>query len=121
MKNKLKKNISATLLGGLAGLINGLFGGGGGMVVVPTLTDLIGRERKKAQATAMLVILPLSLISAFLYSSFGYCDPNTLIPTMIGTAVGGITGALFLRKTSDVILFFLFYTLMFFAGLKMIF
>ena len=117
----MKKNISATLLGGLAGLINGLFGGGGGMVVVPTLTDMIGRERKKAQATAMLVILPLSLISAFLYSSFGYADIHNLIPTVIGTMVGGISGALFLRKTSDGVLFFLFYALMFFAGIKMIF
>ena len=46
-----KKSVPLTLLGGLAGLINGLFGGGGGMVVVPTLTDLLGRDRKKAQAS----------------------------------------------------------------------
>ena len=116
-----KKSVLLTLLGGLAGLINGLFGGGGGMVVVPTLTDLLGRDRKKAQATAMLIILPLSLVSAFLYSSFGYADLNALIPTAIGTAVGGITGAIFLKKTPDGVLFFLFYALMFFAGLKMFF
>ena len=38
------------LFGALIGLINGFFGGGGGMVVVPLLNKLFKMEQKKAQA-----------------------------------------------------------------------
>ena len=121
MRRNVKKKLYAVFLGGLAGCVNGLFGGGGGMVVVPALTDLFGRERKCAQATAMLVILPISLISAFTYSVFGYFDIGSVVPTVAGTVAGGIVGAVFLKKTSDGVLFYLFYSVMFIAGLKMLF
>lgn len=121
MIKTVKKKVSVSIFGGLAGLINGLFGGGGGMVVVPTLTDLMGRDRKTAQATAMLVILPISLVSAFLYSAFGSVDASVLVPTAIGTSLGGVFGAFFLKKASNGVLFNLFYVFMLFAGLKMVF
>ena len=54
-------------LGGFgAGVINGLLGAGGGMVVVPLLSAL-GVRGKKSHATALMVIVPLSLVSAILY------------------------------------------------------
>ena len=55
------------VFGALIGLINGFFGGGGGMVVVPLLNKMFGLEQKKAQATALFVILPISLVSTIVY------------------------------------------------------
>ena len=49
--------------GGLAGLINGFFGGGGGSIFVPLLTRLCHLEEKKAFATSVAVILPLCVLS----------------------------------------------------------
>ena len=55
------------VLGGLgAGVINGLLGAGGGMVVVPLLSAM-GVRGKRSHATALMVIVPLSAVSAVLY------------------------------------------------------
>ena len=45
--------------GALAGAVNGLFGGGGGMVLVPLLSGWCGMEGKRSFATCVAVILPL--------------------------------------------------------------
>ena len=52
------------LTGALGGAVNGLFGGGGGMAVVPLLSRWCGLEEKKAFATCVALILPLCLVSA---------------------------------------------------------
>ena len=51
------------LAGALTGTANGFFGGGGGCILVPLLTKLCGLEQKKAFATSVAVIFPLSLVS----------------------------------------------------------
>ena len=60
--------------GGLAGLCNGLFGAGGGLFLVPLLTQWAGLEQRKAFATSVAVILPLSLVSAAVYWLKGGVD-----------------------------------------------
>ena len=47
------------LAGALAGFINGFFGAGGGMVLVPLLLWLVRLEDKAAFSSAVAVILPL--------------------------------------------------------------
>jgi len=116
-----KHNVLSVVFGALTGLINGLFGGGGGMVVVPTLTGIFNKEQKTAQATAIFIILPVSFLSAVIYSSFGNLDHSVLIPTVIGVVIGGIVGAKFLKTAQNDTLFKIFYASMFLAGLKMLF
>ena len=53
------------LTGGLTGLLNGIFGAGGGLLAVPMLQKS-GLPPKKAHATSIAVTLPLSLFSALL-------------------------------------------------------
>ena len=62
-----KKN--ALLAGAAAGLVNGFFGGGGGMVLVPLLTQKCGLEQRKAFATSVAIILPLCILSSVIYFS----------------------------------------------------
>lgn len=55
------------LLTGLsAGFLNGLFGAGGGLVIIPML-EKIGLSPKKSHATSIAIILPLSIISSGIY------------------------------------------------------
>ena len=56
------------LAGALAGFINGFFGAGGGMVLVPLLIRLGGLEDKKAFSSAVCIILPLCLVSIGVYA-----------------------------------------------------
>ena len=87
-------------IGCLAGIANGRFGAGGGMVVVPLLTRWTGMESRKAFATSLAVILPLSVVSLITYALRGGVDFAAAWPYGIGGAVGGLLGGLLLRKIS---------------------
>lgn len=78
--------------GALVGAANSLFGGGGGMLAVPLLKNT-GLDDKSAHATAILLILPISLLSFILYFFRGFYNASVLIPTAIGVAAGGAVGA----------------------------
>ena len=84
-------------LGTAVGAANSLFGGGGGMIAVPLLQKL-GLQQKQAHATAILVILPISLLSFVLYAVRGFYEGAVLIPTAIGVTAGGFIGAKLLGK-----------------------
>ena len=83
--------------GTCVGLANSLFGGGGGMIAVPLLTKL-GLSEKEAHATAILVILPVSLLSFFVYCCRGNFVGSIAIPTAVGVLFGGLIGAKLLQK-----------------------
>lgn len=116
-KRKNRPLLSA-IFGVAVGAANGLFGGGGGMIAVPALT-LTGVPSKKAHATAIAIILPLSLISGAVYLAKGAADPSVILPSCAGVFVGGIAGALLLKKINSRGLSLLFYALMIAAGLKL--
>lgn len=84
--------------GALAGMANGLFGSGGGLFLVPLLTRWAKLPQRKAFATSVAVILPLSLISAGVYWFKGGLDLSGAWPYLLGGALGGIlSGRLFQR------------------------
>ena len=60
-------NWPAQIAGGAAGLANGLFGGGGGMVFLPILSRFGRLEQRKLYATCVGVIFPVCLVSAAVY------------------------------------------------------
>ena len=115
------KNIVAISGGALAGFVNGLFGGGGGMIIVPLLTLVLGFNAKNAHATAILIILPLSLLSGLFYAYFGTLNYKIGIPVSIGVTIGGVIGALLLSKLSSKWVVIIFSAVMIAAGIKMIF
>ena len=80
------------LAGGLAGVANGLFGGGGGSVLVPLLTGYCRLDQRKAFATSVAVILPLCALSAAIYLFRGGLDLVTALPYLVGGAAGGWAG-----------------------------
>jgi len=118
---KTAKNKVKAIVGGcFCGLINGLFGGGGGMIVVPILTLALALPIKKAHATAILIILPLTIISTIFYLLFGSVNFSLILPVGVGVLIGGILGALLLKKLSSKIVVIIFAVLMFAAGIKML-
>lgn len=80
------------LAGGLAGVANGFFGGGGGSVFVPLLTGYCGLDQRKAFATSVAVILPLCALSAVVYLFRGGLDFRTALPYLVGGTAGGWAG-----------------------------
>lgn len=85
----IKKWWKSAAAGFVAGILNGLFGSGGGMAAVPMLkkSDL---SVKEAHATSVFIMLILSVLSSFLYLS---TDRLTLGDALIFIP-GGIAGSL---------------------------
>ena len=97
MEEKTVKNIRRIVCGVAVGAANSVFGGGGGMLAVPLLQKA-GLDEKRAHATAILIILPISLFSFVLYFWQGLYDFSVLIPTALGVSAGGFLGAKLLSK-----------------------
>ena len=122
-KNGEVKNINLRkiLCGVFGGFVNGFFGGGGGMIVVPTLRSSCGLEEKKAHATAIAVILPITLISGFL-SFYGFAEGGEfLLPVTVGSVIGGLIGGLFLKKMKSETINVVFAAVMAAAGIRLAF
>lgn len=87
----------AALTGGLCGVLNGLFGAGGGIAAVPLL-KAGGLEQKKAHATSLAVILPLAVTSAVSYLAQGTISVEEALPYLPGGFLGACAGALLMKK-----------------------
>ena len=94
---EISKTRSA-LSGAAVGLINGLLGAGGGMVLVPLLVGWCGLEDKKAFATAISIILPLSLTSIAVFAMRESLPLGEAWPYLLGGAIGGGLGGLLFKK-----------------------
>ncbi len=108
------------LSGALTGAVNGLFGGGGGMVAVPVLCGVLGYDNRSAHATAILLIAPVCAVSAAVYIINGYFSADIIIPAALGMAAGGIPGALFLNKLPVKLINAVFVAVMLAAGIRML-
>lgn len=94
---KLKK-IGPWLSGAAAGIVNGLFGAGGGMVLLPLLTHTTDLKEHETFASCVCIVLPLSLVSAGVYLLRGGEFGSSSVPYLIGGAIGGVLAGLFLKK-----------------------
>ena len=112
--------LKQVVTGLVTGTINGLMGSGGGMIVVPAMVFLLGAEEQEAHATAVAVILPLTVMSAFFYISSGYVDWNLAVTTASGGAIGGYVGAGLLNKCPPFLVRKIFAVFMIFAALRML-
>ncbi len=122
MKNDFSKKQIAVLIlcGASIGLVNGFFGGGGGMLCVPILESFMKLESKRAHATTLCIILPLSIVSAVIYIIKNDVDVINLSWVSLGTIIGGIVGALWLNKINNKVLRVIFAILMLGVGIKMV-
>ncbi|MDE6189232.1 MAG: sulfite exporter TauE/SafE family protein [Clostridia bacterium] len=116
-----KKRLILTIVASLfVGVANGLFGGGGGMLVIPIFSILCGLEEKIAHSSAILTILPLSLVSGIIYAYNGNFQTPQGYFVGAGVILGGLIGTFLMKKFSNNLLRIIFYTLMIIAGVTML-
>ena len=112
------------LLGGLAaGFLNGLLGAGGGIVILWALSMLnpihSAEDIRNNFAAAIACILPMTALSALLYTDNANLDWTSLSGMILPAALGGISGALLLGKINTNLLKKIFALLVIFAGIRM--
>ena len=86
------------LAGFCAGAVNGLFGAGGGMVLVPLLTGLTDLEEEEIFPASIVIILPLCLVSLTVTALRQGLDWVTALPYLAGGALGGLAAGIWGRK-----------------------
>ena len=115
------KKLALVVGGVFAGFINGFLGGGGGVVIVSLLLSVMHLDQKKSQATALLIILPLTVVSAVVYFICGNVEWDVVLYTTIGVVAGGIVGALLLKKLKGNVVKMIFALILILGGVKMFF
>jgi uncharacterized membrane protein YfcA len=80
------------LLGIAAGAAAGLFGVGGGIIFVPTLTLVLGLGQLEAEATSLLAIIPVAILGSWRQTRSGHVrwrDATVMGGASVVTAIGG--------------------------------
>ncbi|HTI33056.1 MAG TPA: sulfite exporter TauE/SafE family protein [Miltoncostaea sp.] len=80
------------LLGVAAGAVAGLFGVGGGVIFVPTLTLVLGLGQLEAEATSLLAIIPVALLGSWRQTRTGdvrWRDATVMGVVSVVTAIAG--------------------------------
>lgn len=108
-------------LSSVAGFVNGFLGGGGGVIVVALLLAVVKLNQKSAQATALLIILPLTVVSAVVYLIKGNVDWTPTLWATLGVVAGGVVGALLLSKLKGNVAKIIFAVVLILGGIKMFF
>ena len=114
----MASNWPARIAGGAAGLANGLFGGGVGMVFLPILSRFGTLEQRRLYATCVGVIFPVCAVSAAVYLWRGEIELMTALPYLIGGLIGGWLGGRLYGKISVKLLKWMFAAFLFYAGVR---
>ena len=106
------------LIAGLAGgVLSGLFGIGGGTVLIPIFSLLLAFDQHKAQGTSLVALIPpTGLLAVIAYAKSGYVSWLTGILLIPGLFVGGIIGAKIAKRMEPRLMRQVFAVLMFALG-----
>ena len=104
---------------GLAGgLVNGCFGGGGGMVLIPLLTRWCGVEERRSFANCVAIVLPLCVLSVVVYALRGAVDLAAAWPYLLGGLAGGLIGGKLFGRVPVVWLRRIFAAFLLYGGVR---
>lgn len=84
--------------GACAGIVAGLFGAGGGLVLVPLLTLLTDVEESSLFSSSISIILPICIVCLTVTTLSGCIALRQALPYLLGSAIGGICAGSWGRK-----------------------
>ena len=102
-----RNTVILVIVGVAVGLLSGLFGIGGGTVIVPALVWL-GFSQRNAAATSMLAIVPTSISGVLSYAYNGNVDWIAAMLLFCGMFVGGQIGSWLLSRLPELVLRWVF-------------
>lgn len=99
------KEILYLALGIISGTLSGLFGIGGGTILIPGLVFLAGLTQHEAQGTTLaIMLLPIGLFAVIKYYQHGHVYFYIATFIIIGFFIGGYIGAIFAEAINQVVL-----------------
>jgi uncharacterized protein len=108
------------LIGLAAGILAGLFGIGGGILIVPGLVFLAGMPIRMATGTSLgALLLPVGLLGAIVYWREGNLDLRAALLVAGGLFIGAYLGALLGAEFKPVVLTRLFAILLLLVAVQL--
>jgi uncharacterized membrane protein YfcA len=89
--------IRTVVVGVAAGFLSGLFGVGGGILVVPALVLVLGMDQRMAHGTSLASVLPIAVASLAGYAFADEVDWAVAAPLAAGAVSGAILGTRLLQ------------------------
>lgn len=91
--------IQLLIIGLVAGIFGGMFGLGGGAIMVPAMVLLMGMDQKFATGTSVAAqILPIGILAAMVYYKNGNLSLKNALILAIGLVIGNLFGAFFANQ-----------------------
>lgn len=94
----MKERLGLIIAGAGAGLVAGLFGAGGGLVLVPLLGFLTELSDREIFAASLSIILPVCLVSIAVTAMAAGIDFASALPYLPGSALGGLAAGIWGTK-----------------------
>ena len=117
----MSTNARAAGIGLAAGVAGGLFGVGGGIVIVPALVLWFGLDQHRAHATSVAAIVAISIAAVIPFAVEGKVDWPAAAALFAGAGVGAYYGARFMGRLSPVWLARAFVLVLVVAAVRMLF
>lgn len=119
-KNKFLEILKLATVGIVAGFINGFFGAGGGLLLVPMIKFVQKEDSKVAHATTLVCVLFMCVVSSILYIVKSQVDYQIFLFCAIGSVAGSLIGTKLLKKLKNKIIDLVFSLVLVVAGVLMI-
>jgi len=99
------QSLAYIALGLIAGIAGGIFGIGGGIILIPAMVYFFGLTQHQAQGTTLAILVPpIGLLAALRYYYSGNVKLGMAGWICLGFIVGGFLGAHFIQGVPDAVL-----------------
>lgn len=112
--------LRCVLVGVTGGLLSGLFGIGGGIVMVPLLVLWLGLDQKRAITTSLLAIIPIAIAGTLGYAVGGAVTWQFGLLLALGSIVGGQLGVAVLPRVPVPVLQIVFAVLLCYSAYRLV-
>ena len=121
MTSSARRILSFVFIGLLGGFFSGLFGVGGGIILVPLLLLITRFPQRLASGTSLAAILPTSIAGTITYASTGSIDWVAGACLAVGAVAGSLLGTWLMRIIRQKALRWMFIIFMLLVGVRMLF
>jgi len=120
-KSETQKKVVISSIGLFIGLMSGIFGAGGGMMIIFVLLVIFQYPPHTAIGTATAIMAIIAFSGVIGYSIQGYINLEYGIIISIGAAIGGSVGSIFVNKLNEITLMIIMGSIFILVGISTLF
>ena len=100
----MKKIVGSGIAGFGAGALNGLFGAGGGMVLIPLLSAMTDVKEDQLFGTSVTALLSICIVSLLFSTQWDTFSIITALPYLLGSGIGGVLAGIIGKRIPSILL-----------------